>query len=142
MARFYLDHDFTHRVVGPLRRLGHTVITSEELGMGDAWDDEQLFMAVQQRAVLLSFNYRDFSLLHAAWCSWSERWGVDRRHYGIILPQQVLPTWPPEFLVQELQSVVASSDMENRFVEWKPSTGWRYLTPYRFLPDPDVTSDF
>lgn len=141
MARFYLDENFNYQVAGPLRRLGHIVTTSFDLDRDGSWNDEQFFTSVQQQAVLLSFNIKDFRLLHAAWRSWSRHWGLDMLHYGVIILQQRQPAWQAELLAQELHDVVTRFDMTNQTVEWRPSTGWRYVTPHRFLPEPDITAE-
>jgi hypothetical protein len=140
VARFYLDENFNYQVADPLRNMGHTVLTSTDLDMDSSWDDEQFFIAVQQQAVLVSFNIKDFRLLHAAWRSWSRYWRLDMPHYGVIILQQRQPAWPAEFLVQELHEVVTRFDMVNQAIESRPSTGWRYVTPYWLLPDPDITT--
>lgn len=141
MARFYLDENFTLHVVDPLRNLGHTVLTSVDVGASGSWDDEQFFIAVQQKAILVSFNIKDFRLLHAAWRSWSRHWGVERPHYGVILLQQPQPPRSPESLAQELHEVVTRFEMQDQAIEWRSQTGWTPVTPYRLFNDLPPSAD-
>ena len=66
MARFYADENFEYPVVTELRRLGHDVLTVQEVGQGNQAipDDAVLAFAAAQRRAVLTFNRRHFTRLH------------------------------------------------------------------------------
>jgi hypothetical protein len=76
MAQLYANENFPRPVVEELRRLGHTVLTSQESGMADRAvpDHEVLAFAKGRGWALLTINRRHFFKLHA----------VDPNHTGII----------------------------------------------------------
>ncbi|HRC86486.1 MAG TPA: DUF5615 family PIN-like protein [Thermoanaerobaculia bacterium] len=77
MARLLADENFPLPTVGELRRLGHDILTVQELGRGgEGWTDEEVlrYAASEERA-LLTLNRRDFFRLHAQ----------DSNHSGLIL---------------------------------------------------------
>lgn len=67
MARLYANENFPLPVVEELRRLGHDVLTIQEIGQaGQALPDEQIlaFASADKRAVL-TFNRKHFVQLHS-----------------------------------------------------------------------------
>ncbi|HOY06715.1 MAG TPA: DUF5615 family PIN-like protein [Saprospiraceae bacterium] len=66
MARIYANENFPTRAIEILRQLGHDVLTTHEAGNSNqAIPDENVlsFATAEQRAVL-TFNRKDFFLLH------------------------------------------------------------------------------
>ncbi len=87
MARLYANENFPLPVVEELRRFGHDVLTSYEVGnAGRAVPDEAvLAFAIAQRRVLLTLNRRSFVRLHQ----------VAPEHAGILVC-----TFDPDFAGQ------------------------------------------
>ena len=71
MAAFYLDNDVNIRVSTLLRAADHHAITTRDLGLESASDEEQLLLAAQQGWIFVSHNEADFVLLDAAWQLWT-----------------------------------------------------------------------
>jgi uncharacterized protein with PIN domain len=66
MASLYSNENFPKRVVEELRRLGHDVLTSYEVGRANQKipDDQVLAFATEQHGVVLTLNRLDFIRLH------------------------------------------------------------------------------
>ena len=66
MARLLADENFPLPVTQELRRLGHNVVTLEELGNADQRlsDDAVLVLATEQDRAVLTINRRHFVRLH------------------------------------------------------------------------------
>lgn len=66
MARLFADEDFSLPVVEGLRRLGHDVLTVNDIGKANQrWpDDAVFFFAVAKGRTLLTKNRRHFYKLH------------------------------------------------------------------------------
>lgn len=67
MARFYANENMPGPVVEELRRLGHDVLTSFDVGKANAAvaDLEVLTFAAASDRILLTLNRRHFMRLHA-----------------------------------------------------------------------------
>jgi hypothetical protein len=97
--RIFVDHNVSLRTVEQLRRLRYAVETAYEAGISQANDEDVLLFAAERGSVRLTHNYGDFQLLFRAWHRWSEVWGVDQNHPGIVIyPQE----WSPDVAVQKL----------------------------------------
>ena len=77
MARLLADENFPFPVTQELRRLGHDVVTLEELGKADQGllDEAVLALAIEEDRAVLTVNRRHFVRLH------QER----REHSGIVV---------------------------------------------------------
>jgi predicted nuclease of predicted toxin-antitoxin system len=66
MARFYTNENVPVQVVVELRRMGHDVVTSLDVGKRNSAmpDAEVLALAVADGRILLTNNRRHFLLLH------------------------------------------------------------------------------
>ncbi len=121
MASFYLDNDIARECADELRAHGHDVIMTRELGRARATDDEQLLFAAQQGRILVTHNWRDFLLLHYAWCRWPLAWDpavVLPPHAGILVIPQ-----PPDLLPREAAEVVhhyvqSNAPLANEYAMW------------------------
>ncbi len=82
--RLYLDHDVDVAFATRLRRLGHDVLTTREVGRTEALDEQQLAFATHEGRVFLTHNRRDFRRLHRQWTE------EGRRHSGIIISSHLL----------------------------------------------------
>ncbi len=61
--RFLLDEMLPPAASGPLRALGHDAVSVRELGLEGAPDEAVYERAVEERRVLVTENFTDFSLL-------------------------------------------------------------------------------
>jgi hypothetical protein len=66
VARLLADENFPFPVTQELRRLGHDVVTLEELGKADRGlpDEAVLTLATEERRAVLTINRRHFVRLH------------------------------------------------------------------------------
>ena len=66
MAGLYSDEDFSYPVVEELRRLGHDVLTVQEVGQGNlgVTDSAVVDFAIVEDRTVLTFNRRHFIDLH------------------------------------------------------------------------------
>jgi len=127
VADLYLDNDVSLRLAPLLRAAGHRVTTTRELGLAAATDDVQLLIAARRSWVLVTSNRRDFRLLHDAWRTWPEAFGmVLPAHPGIL----VLEHAPAAEQFQALEALVTeapASVVEGEFFWWRRTEGWRRL---------------
>lgn len=66
MARLFADENFPWPAVQALRRLGHDVVSVDDIGRsGQRWSDpEVLEFARKEGRILLTLNRKDFLRLH------------------------------------------------------------------------------
>lgn len=84
MARFYLDENISRDAEHLLTRYGHDALHSVDLGHRAMPDPQHLFAAADDNRILLTFNRRDFELLHQFWTSLNAWGNLDRPHSGIL----------------------------------------------------------
>jgi len=77
--RLHLNEQISPRLAGQLRKYGFDVTSTLELGMVEADDDEQLAYAAAQQMAIVTFNHKDFAMLHAQYVA------EGRDHWGIVL---------------------------------------------------------
>lgn len=81
--RLFLDEDIHFGLAQALRNRGHDVVHAQDAERKGRSDREQLAYAAEQGRCLLSFNVKDFVILH-------NEYAVSRRnHWGIIVSKQV-----------------------------------------------------
>jgi hypothetical protein len=137
--RVYVDED-PHKDVAPrLTDIGHAAVSTVQLGFKGRSDPWQLAFAARERRIFVTCNFKDFSMLHEAWTSWSTEWGIETRvpHAGIL----VIPNGS-EIALNQMVDVVADlfeqeGMLDNRFFRWRGSTGWRELFPAMYSPPSD-----
>jgi len=81
--RLFLDEDVHANLTHALSQRGFDTVHAQGLGRTGLADDEQLVYAVRHRRCLISFNIRDFVLLHNQYVE------DNRNHYGIIVSKQL-----------------------------------------------------
>ncbi len=87
IARLYFDEDADARLAVALRQRGYDVVTTAEVGLLEASDEEQLVYAASQtctersrsKRALVTHNTRHFPGVHAAWIK------AGREHWGVII---------------------------------------------------------
>lgn len=77
MARIYANENFYYAVVEILQHLGHDVLTSKMAGNANKGipDEEVLSFAIDEKRIVLTFNYQHFKRLHR----------FVSQHFGIII---------------------------------------------------------
>ena len=106
MARLYANENFPLPAVEELRRLGHDVLTIQEVGKADRStpDEEVLAFSSAERRVLLTLNRRHFINLHHQ----------QPGHAGIVVC-----SFDPDFaaLANRVHSAIeAQTDLSNQLV--------------------------
>lgn len=118
MVAFYLDNDVSLDVAPLLREHGHDVTSTRDLRLFRASDVDQLLTAVRNGWVLLTYNRRDFTLLHDAWQTWPAAFGLALPpHRGIL----ALDPAPATEIAGAITAVVAEalpSVWENELLWW------------------------
>jgi len=108
--RLHLDEDAeAHALVRALRDRGVDVSTSNEAGLIEISDEEQLLWATGKRRVLLTYNAADFCRLHGEFIR------EGRHHAGIIVAeQQKLPVGEMMRRILRLRAGLDAEAMRNR----------------------------
>jgi len=79
IARLYFDEDADARLAVALRQRGYDVVTTADVGLLEASDEEQLVYAASQQRVLVTHNITHFPKVHVVWVE------TRREHWGIII---------------------------------------------------------
>lgn len=126
LAKLYLDHNVSLRLVAPLQEAGHDVATARDFDLARLPDDAQLLTTVREERVFITHNRADFLLLHEAWLTWPAALGVAfPPHPGIL----VLDLAPYETLFDTLSAwlvALPASRLANRRFWWHRHDGWRH----------------
>ena len=141
MASLYFDHNVSHDVGPSLWSLGHELVFSRDMRSTTLPDDALLLSSVQAGRVLVTYNRRDFRMLHDAWVTWPAAFGMALpMHPGILILDQARP----EMLVRALATFlgqVTPSRLANGIFWWHRHDGWRQPVaganwePYRPILD-------
>lgn len=123
MARLHIDHNVSAVLVTLLRAGGHDIVTAGELALTAAGDDVHLLAAAEDRRALLTYNKKDFRLLHDAWRHWSVAWQVVPRHADSLILKQP-PKWPTPEAAPEVDRFLRSARaLDNELYEWRRASG-------------------
>lgn len=79
IGRLYFDEDADARLAMALRQRGYDVMTTADVGLLEASDEEQLVYAASQQRALVTHNIKHFPGVHAAWVE------AGREHWGVII---------------------------------------------------------
>jgi hypothetical protein len=105
LANLYLDHNMSLHLVPQLRSAGHDVVSARDAGSARLTDDAQLLLAARERRVPLTHNRGDFVLLHDAWNTWPNAFGLALPpHPGIL----VLDPAPVDILFPVVDAILGS----------------------------------
>ena len=103
----YLDEDVSVLVAELLRVRGFSARTTQEEGLKNASDQEQLAHAVSRKQTLLTHNRDDFVTLAQGY------FATGRKHYGIIIAVRR----PPHEIVRRLMAILdqmTADEMEDQ----------------------------
>lgn len=81
--KLFLDEDIHTGLARAFRQRGFDVVHAQDLKRKGKSDSEQLALAVQEERCLVTFNIRDFVLLHNQYV------GQNKEHWGIIVSKQM-----------------------------------------------------
>jgi predicted nuclease of predicted toxin-antitoxin system len=76
--KLYLNEHLSPRLASQLRQYGFDVVSTVEAGLRTASDDDQFIYAVSQQRAIVTFNHRDFAVIH------SQHMAQSKEHWGII----------------------------------------------------------
>lgn len=79
----YLDEMIPAVLAVILRQYGYDVLTAKEADMLAKSYEEQLIFAASNRKAIITFNIKDFVLLHQSWFS------EGKKHFGIIVSPEI-----------------------------------------------------
>jgi hypothetical protein len=104
---FYFDEDIQAALADALKTRGIDVVTTQETGNVGIEDIRQLAYAAEKGRTILTYNKRDFALIHYQWMR------IGRAHAGIVLSDQL----PIGVILRRLMKLYYSlnlEDMRNR----------------------------
>ncbi|MBW1803663.1 MAG: DUF5615 family PIN-like protein [Deltaproteobacteria bacterium] len=81
--KLFLDEDVHSGLAHALRRRGYDVVHAQELDRKGRSDADQLLFSIQQERCVMSFNVKDFVILH------NEYVKTHQEHWGIIVSKQL-----------------------------------------------------
>ena len=125
MTALYLDEDVPIALGGLLSARGHIIFTTRTESRLGSNDPDQRFFAANRGLVIVTHNRDDFGLLHQAWLVWTQQWGLQRPHAGIIVLGRVLnkPTGEYADLIGDLLATPQLM-LTDTFYRWHPHSGW------------------
>ncbi len=77
--KLHLNEHLSPRLAEQLQKYGFDVTSTVGEGMIETDDDEQLAFAASNQRAIVSFNHKDFAVLHAQYLA------EGKEHWGIIL---------------------------------------------------------
>jgi len=105
--KLFLDEDIHNGLSHALRQRGFDVVHAQDLERKGKSDSQQLAFAVQEERCLVTFNVRDFVLLHNQYA------GQNKEHWGIIVSKQMPPGETLKRLLKKV-GFAAQADFKNR----------------------------
>jgi predicted nuclease of predicted toxin-antitoxin system len=108
--KLYLDEHISPRLAVQLNKYGFNVTSTLNAGMEKSEDDEQLAYAVTSQRAIVTFNHRDFAVLHARYLE------EGNEHWGIILSTEESVVVLRRRLLR-LLNTLSSGDLRNQ-IRW------------------------
>jgi len=103
----FLDEDIHSGLAHALRKRGYDVIHAQEVDRKGRSDSDQLLLAIRQERCLVTFNVKDFVILH------NQHAKSGQEHWGIIVSKQLPFRETMSRLLRLLQGT-AKETMKNR----------------------------
>ena len=124
MARFYLDENVPRQVGQLLSQEGHDSVHAYDLGNRQTPDPEHLLVAANPGRVLVTFNRKDFGLLHQFWTALNIWGNLTHHHAGILSSWGQIPDGQWAALIHSFISPEPALD--NQMWEWqRQQQRWR-----------------
>jgi predicted nuclease of predicted toxin-antitoxin system len=108
--KLYLDEHVSHRLAAQLQQYGFDVTSAYESGMGAATDDVLLAFAVSEQRTVVTFNHKDFAILHAQYMA------EGKEHAGIIFSTEETPDVIRRRLLR-LLNTLSANELTNQ-IRW------------------------
>ena len=122
MAHFYLDEDIPHPVGDMLARRGHDFVHTYDVGNRSLTDPQQLLFAANAGRIIVTFNRRDFAILHQFWTALNA-WGqLARQHSGILTTWGQVSTGQWADLIDDF--VGQGRNLDNQMWAWQRQQGY------------------
>lgn len=118
MALFYLDENVSRDAESLLSQYGHDALHCVDAGKRGSPDPEHLQAAATDGRILVTFNWRDFRLLHQFWTALNS-WGtLPQPHGGILTSLREMD----DILWANLVHVFVAERpvLTNQMWEWRP----------------------
>ena len=126
MARFYLDENISRDAELFLAQYGHDALHCVDAGNKDQTDPQHLQAAARDGRILVTFNWRDFRLLHQFWTALNSWGNLPLPHAGILTALGEIDGVRCANLVHTIVS--ERQNLDNQMWEWRQQQGdW-----YRF----------
>ena len=104
-----------------LQAFGHQATTADDLYLKRAGDDEQLWIAAQNRWILVTRDH-DYRLLYDAWRRWFTALNISTTHAGILITPH---SWSAKQAAIEIHSFIQQGQrLTNELYEWHQRPGW------------------
>ena len=124
MARFYLDENISRVTQRMLAQNDHDVVHAFDLGNRSVPDPEHLQAAARDDRILITYNRRDFRVLHQFWTALNAWGNLSQRHAGLLTSWGDIPDEPWANLVHDFVS--QDPNLDNQMWEWLPrQQEWR-----------------
>ena len=121
MSFFYLDENVSRDAESLLSQYGHDTLHCVDAGQRGRPDPELLQAAAAAGRTLVTFNWRDFRLLHQFWTA-LYYWGtLGRPHGGILTSLREIDDIRWANLVHVF--VTERPALTNQMWEWRPQQG-------------------
>ncbi|HEY7035050.1 MAG TPA: DUF5615 family PIN-like protein [Thermomicrobiales bacterium] len=127
---FHLDEHISERLTERAVARGLDVVSVDRLGLKGLDDAANLLLAARTGRVLVTYDVRDYTLLHRAWLLWSTSWVADDppQHAGIAVVHTAKLVGNNE-IVDALVSLGELVDSSiNRLFSWDHREGWTELS--------------
>ena len=105
--KLLLDEDVHSGLGNALRKRGYDVVHAQELDRKGRSDPDQLLFSIQQEPCIMSFNVKDFVILHNKYVE------THQDHWGIIVSKQ-LPFKEIMSSLLKLLGLVSKESMKNQ----------------------------
>lgn len=108
--KLHLNEHLSPRLAAQLRQYGFDVTSTVELAMLGADDSDQLEYAASAQRALVTFNHKDFAILHEQYlANTKEHWGI------LFSTEETLSTLRRRLL--RLLNTLSAEDLKNQ-IRW------------------------
>lgn len=112
---FYFDENIQTALADALKMRGVDVLTTHQAGNTGVDDIRQLVYATKEGRTILSYNKRDFAIIHYQWMR------IGRSHAGLVLSDQL----PIGVILRRLMKLYYSLNLEDMKNRLEYLTAWK-----------------